>query len=84
MEEGGLSAIELMLVIAVPIILFCVVLMTVYCLYQQFQHHNRPYAPPPDIDTSLLMPEEPTSLRELYDWSQSGSGSGWFCTKAHF
>ncbi|XP_076459416.1 TGF-beta receptor type-1-like [Babylonia areolata] len=75
-EESGLTAVELMIVIAVPIILFCVVLMFMYCLYQQCQRHNRPYAPPPDIDTSLLMPEEPQSLRELYDWSQSGSGSG--------
>ncbi|KAK7506299.1 hypothetical protein BaRGS_00002411 [Batillaria attramentaria] len=75
-EETGLTAIELMVVIAVPIILVCVVLMTTYCLYQQYHRHNRPYAPPPDVDTSLLMPEEPQSLRELYDWSQSGSGSG--------
>lgn len=71
-----------MIVIAVPIILFCVVLMTMYCLYQQYQRHSRPYAPPPDVDTSLLMPEEPQSLRELYDWSQSGSGSGLLCSQA--
>ena len=71
-----------MIVIAVPIILFCVVLMTMYCLYQQYQRHSRPYAPPPDVDTSLLMPEEPQSLRELYDWSQSGSGSGLFNSQA--
>lgn len=73
--EGGLSAIELMVVIAVPIILVCFVLMTTYCLYQQYQRHSRP-PPLPDVDTSLLMPEEPQSLRELYDWSQSSSGSG--------
>lgn len=75
-SETGLTAIELMVVIAVPVILICVVLMTVYCICQQRYRRSRPYAPPPDIDTSLLVPEEPTSLRELYDWSQSGSGSG--------
>ncbi|XP_076460228.1 TGF-beta receptor type-1-like [Babylonia areolata] len=75
-DEGSLSAVELMIVITVPVVLLCVVLVTLYCVYQQYHRHSRPYAPQPDVDASLLMNEEPQSLREFYNWSQSGSGSG--------
>ncbi|KAL8610512.1 hypothetical protein ACOMHN_060432 [Nucella lapillus] len=76
-RQGSLSAVELMMVIAVPVVLLCVVLVSLYCLYQQCQRRGRPHAShAPDVDASLLMNEESQSLRELYDWSQSGSGSG--------
>ena len=71
---GGLTAIELMVVIAMPIVLLCGAAVAVYCVCQKYSCHHQ--SPPSDVDTSLLMPEEPQSLRELYDWSQSGSGSG--------
>ena len=47
-------------------------------MYRTCSHRPRPYAQPPDqnIDTNPLMGSNPASFRELYDWSQSGSGSG--------
>ena len=48
-----------------------------FLLYQRHRR-GRPYAQPPDqtLDTNPLMGSQPSSLKELYDWSQSGSGSG--------
>ncbi|CAL1543622.1 unnamed protein product [Lymnaea stagnalis] len=75
--ENFLSSTDLVVMIVLPIIVFsiCVLGLVVFCYLRRRPH---PYAQPLDqhCDTSLLMGSQPSSLKELYDWSQSGSGSG--------
>ncbi|XP_059175254.1 TGF-beta receptor type-1-like [Physella acuta] len=73
-----LTATEISLTIVLPIIVIGAIIIAGILLYYCLHKRVRPYAPPLDqnSDTSLLMGSQPSSLKELYDWSQSGSGSG--------
>uniref|UniRef100_A0A0B6YSF6 receptor protein serine/threonine kinase n=1 Tax=Arion vulgaris TaxID=1028688 RepID=A0A0B6YSF6_9EUPU len=65
--------------VLIAVVIFLVVLISVgVALIIWYKKYCRPYASPPDqnIDTNPLMGSQPSSLKELYDWSQSGSGSG--------
>ncbi|XP_005103381.1 TGF-beta receptor type-1 [Aplysia californica] len=84
-EEGGkqssgsdISPMEMVVVIALPIMALVVITIVAVYAYCYCRRRPRPYAPPPDqnVDTNPLMGSQPSSLKELYDWSQSGSGSG--------
>ncbi|GFN99932.1 receptor protein serine/threonine kinase [Plakobranchus ocellatus] len=66
-------------------IAFIVSLLAVICVaaiiilaFLCYKKKPRPYTPPPDqnVDTNPLMGSQPSSLKELYDFSLSGSGSG--------
>ncbi|BFZ22027.1 hypothetical protein BsWGS_25066 [Bradybaena similaris] len=64
----------IIIIVTVIFVVTITAAVIIFCFKKRF----RPYAPPPDqnIDTNPLMGSQPSSLKELYDWSQSGSGSG--------
>ncbi|XP_050388342.1 TGF-beta receptor type-1 [Patella vulgata] len=78
-ERDSLSAVELMAVIAVPIGLVCILTLIGFFMCQHYRNSQRSFhrSEEHSIETNLLVPGEPASLKELYDsMSHSGSGSG--------
>ncbi|ESO94404.1 hypothetical protein LOTGIDRAFT_180706 [Lottia gigantea] len=78
-EADGISAMELMAFIAVPIGLVCILILVAFFMFhhhrkcQRAFHRNDEHS----IETNPLVPGEPASLKELYEtMSHSGSGSG--------
>lgn len=75
-DAGSDPSVTTMLMVIVPIVVLMVIGLAMVLAYLHCRR-SRPYAHPPDsIDTNPLMGSQPSSLKELYDWSLSGSGSG--------
>ena len=72
----GYSMLEIMTFVTLPLSAVCILFIVIYCLRQVCFRRRPPYAPPSDTESSLLPDKHPHSLKELCDFSQSGSGSG--------
>ncbi|KAH9498580.1 Activin receptor type-1B [Bulinus truncatus] len=76
-SEHSLSTVTLVLIIILPLFALGGIIAGFF-LYTHLHKRSPRYAQPHDqsSDTSLLVGSQPSSLKDLYDWSQSGSGSG--------
>ncbi|GFR94414.1 receptor protein serine/threonine kinase [Elysia marginata] len=68
------------IVVAVIVVAVVVVAVATIAFYYVWSRRKRNFVDEPvtdtTVDTNPLMGSQPSSLRELCDWSQSGSGSG--------
>nr|KAI8744877.1 TGF-beta receptor type-1-like [Biomphalaria glabrata] len=77
-EESSFTTPTLVLIIVLPTIFLGTLILAGIMLYHYCHKCGHPYALPLDqnSDTNLLVGSQPSSLKDLYDWSHSGSGSG--------
>ena len=73
-----LGIVELVALTAGPVILLCIIFVTVFIMYHRHQQKSRPLSQlvePNPIDTPLLPDGQSSTLTELmFDYSGSGSG----------
>ncbi|XP_067686068.1 TGF-beta receptor type-1-like [Haliotis asinina] len=77
-SSNDLDAVQLMALIAVPIVLVCALFLASFFVYQQYRKTRAPshHDVERSMETNPLVAGQPPSLHQLYDWSHSGSGSG--------
>ncbi|ELT99041.1 hypothetical protein CAPTEDRAFT_227433 [Capitella teleta] len=75
-QNFTLGTIQLAAVIAVPICLLCLIVMVVVCVMQRMRKAPRPVAVPDALEAGQLLPSDGQTLKDLLEFSCSGSGSG--------
>ena len=79
MSDESVGALNLMILVSIPIVCVCVIFLVGFFVYHHFRR-LRPHIhvdPEPNLETNPLVPCQNQTIREICD-SHSGSGSGSF------